>query len=137
MEQVLEFIENNFMIVAAWALTVAMLLWTEQRKAGKSVGTHEATRLINKEGAIVLDIRPKKEFSTGYITNAIHIPASDLDNHLTELEKYKQKPIIVVCNIGQTAGATSKKLKELGFENVVRLSGGMTEWKAQSLPVIK
>ena len=84
MEQVLEFINNNFMIVAAWALTLAMLLWTEQNKAGKSIGTHEATRLINKENAVVLDIRPKKEFSTGYITNAIHIPASDLDNHLTD-----------------------------------------------------
>ncbi len=137
MEQLLEFITNNFMLVAAWALTLAMLLWTEQNKAGKSVGTHEATRMINKENAIVLDIRPKKEFSTGHITSSIHIPVTELDKRLTELDKHKQKPIIVVCNIGQTAGAATKQLKAAGFENVVRLSGGMTEWKAQSLPVIK
>lgn len=137
MEQLLEFFTNNILLVAAWALTLAMLLWTEQQKAGKSVGTHEATRMINKDGAVILDIRPKKEFSTGHITNAIHIPVTDLDKHITELEKHKQKPMIVVCNLGQTAGAASKKLKAAGFENVVRLSGGMTEWKAQSLPIVK
>lgn len=137
MEQLLDFFTNNILLVAAWGLTLAMLLWTEQQKAGKSVGTHEATRMINKDNAVILDIRPKKEFSTGHITNAIHIPVTDLDNHITELEKHKQKPIIVVCNLGQTAGAASKKLKAAGFENVVRLSGGMTEWKAQSLPVVK
>jgi len=137
MEQLIDFATNNFLLVGAWVLTLVMLLWTEQNKAGKSVGTHEATRMINKENAVVLDIRPKKEYVTGHITNAIHIPASDIDNHMTELNKHKQKPIIVVCNLGQTAGAVSKKLKNVGFENVVRLSGGMTEWKSQSLPVIK
>lgn len=137
MEQLIDFATNNILLVAAWAMTIAMLLWTEQNKAGKSVDTHEATRLINKEDGVVLDIRPKKEFVTGHITNAVHIPASDIDNHLTELNKHKQKPLIVVCNMGQTAGAVSKKLKAAGFENVIRLSGGMTEWKAQSLPVIK
>ncbi len=100
MEQVLDFATNNFMLVAAWALTLAMLLWTEQMKAGKSVGTHEATRMINKENAVILDIRPKKEFVTGHITNAVHIPVTELDNRMTELEKHKQKPVIVVCNLG-------------------------------------
>ena len=137
MEQLLDFITNNMMLVAAWGLTLAMLLWTEQQKGGKSVGTHEATRLINKDSAVILDIRPKKEFSTGHITNALHIPITDLHNRMTELEKHKQKPIIVVCNLGQTAGSATKKLKAAGFENVVRLSGGMTEWKSQSLPIVK
>lgn len=137
MEQLLDFITNNTMLVAAWGLTLAMLLWTEKQKGGKSVGTHEATRMINKDSAVILDIRPKKEFSTGHITNALHIPITDLDNRMSELEKHKQKPIIVVCNLGQTAGAAGKKLKAAGFDNVVRLSGGMTEWKSQSLPVVK
>ena len=65
------------------------------------------------------------------------LPVTELDKRISELDKHKQKPVIVVCNLGQTAGAASKKLKAAGFENVVRLSGGMTEWKAQSLPVIK
>lgn len=137
MEQLIEFATNHILLIAAWVLTLVMLLWSEQRKAGKSVDTHEATRLINKENAVVLDIRPKKEFATGHITNAKHIPVAELDKRITELDKHKQKPIIVVCNMGQTAGMASKKLLGAGFTHVVRLSGGMTEWKAQSLPLIK
>lgn len=137
MEQLIEFLSNNILLVAAWIMTLATLIFTEQRKGGKAVSTHEATRMINKEGAVVLDIRPKKEYSTGHITDAIHIPVTELDNRMTEINKHKEKPVIVVCNLGQTAGAASKKLMAAGFSNVVKLSGGMTEWKAQSLPVLK
>lgn len=137
MEQVIEFIGNHPLMVVAWLLTLMMVLWNENRRAGKSVTPAIATQLINKEDALILDIRPKKEWVTGHITGARHIPVSDLDNRLDELGRFKEKPIIVVCNLGQTAGSASKKLMASGFNNVVRLSGGMTEWKAQNLPIIK
>lgn len=137
MDRLIEFVTQHFYLVAAWALTLAMLLWTESRKSGKSVSTAEATRLINKEDALVLDIRGKKEWETGRINGAIHIPLADLDRRLNELEKHKDKPVIVVCNMGQTAGAATKKLRTAGFTQAVRLSGGMTEWRGQNLPVVK
>jgi len=137
MEQVIEFIGNHVFLVAAWVLTLAMLLWNESRRAGKAVTPAIATQMINKEDAVILDIRPKKEWDTGRITGARHIPMAELDRRIDELNKYKEKPIIVVCNLGQTAGAATKKLKAAGFANVMRLSGGMTEWKGQSLPVVK
>lgn len=137
MEQVIEFIGNHVLLVAAWVLTLAMLLWNESRRAGKAVTPAIATQMINKEDAVILDIRPKKEWDTGRITGARHIPMAELDRRIDELNKYKEKPIIVVCNLGQTAGAATKKLKAAGFDNVMRLSGGMTEWKGQSLPVVK
>lgn len=137
MEQVIEFIGNHVLLVAAWVLTLAMLLWNESRRAGKAVTPAIATQMINKEDAVILDIRPKKEWDTGRITGARHIPMAELDRRIDELNKYKEKPIIVVCNLGQTAGAATKKLKAAGFANVMRLSGGMTEWKGQSLPVVK
>lgn len=137
MEQVIEFIGNHVLLVSAWLLTLVMLLWNENRKAGKAVTPAIATQLINKESALILDIRPKKEWETGHITGARHLPIAELDRRMDELNKFKEKPIIVVCNLGQTAGSASKKLQAGGFANVVRLSGGMTEWKAQSLPVVK
>lgn len=137
MEQVIEFIGNHVMLVAAWLLTLIMVLWNESRRAGKAVSPAIATQMINKEDAVVLDIRPKKEWVTGHITGARHIPMADLERRVDELSKYQTRPVIVVCNLGQTAGTASKMLKAHGFLNVVRLSGGMTEWKAQSLPVIK
>ncbi|WP_420599099.1 rhodanese-like domain-containing protein [Neptuniibacter sp.] len=137
MDQYIEFIGNHPFMVAAWVLTLAMFIFFERSKAGKAVTPAQATQLINKENAVVLDIRPKKEWSTGHITNAKHIPLADLEKRLDELSKYRQRPVIVVCNLGQAASTATRKLKAEGFENAVRLSGGMTEWKGQSLPIVK
>lgn len=137
MEKLIEFIANNPLLITAFLLSLGMLIWTESRKAGASVSTAEAVALINKQDAVVLDIRSKKEWETGSITDAKHIPLADLDKRMTELEKYKSKDIVVVCNMGQTSGTACKKLMALGFEKVVRLKGGITEWKAQSLPLVK
>ena len=78
MEQVIEFIGNHVLLVAAWVLTLAMLLWNESRRAGKAVTPAIATQMINKEDAVILDIRPKKEWDTGRITGARHIPMAEL-----------------------------------------------------------
>ncbi|WP_207060836.1 rhodanese-like domain-containing protein [Motiliproteus sp. SC1-56] len=137
MDQLLEFASNHWYLVLALLATLAMLIFTESRKGGKSLSTHDATRLINKEDAVVLDIRQKKEFQTGHIVSAINIPYADLDKRIGELNKHKSKPVIVVCNLGQTASGAVKKLNDAQFENVQRLRGGMTEWKAQNLPVVR
>lgn len=137
MEQLIEFIGNHVLLVSAFGLTVALLLFTEKQKGGKAVTPAEAVSLINKDGAVVLDIRTKKDWETGRITDALHIPYAELSKRSSELKKHQQKTVIVVCNLGQTAGAAVKLLKADGFENVIRLQGGMTEWKGQNLPVVK
>ncbi|MCV6588858.1 MAG: rhodanese-like domain-containing protein [Marinobacterium sp.] len=137
MEQLIEFIGNHVLLVSAFGITLALLLWTESLRGGKAVTPAEATLLVNKEDAVLLDIRNKKDWDTGHITNAIHIPFTDLKNRMGELNKHKSKPVVVVCNLGQTAGSAAKMLKADGFENVMRLRGGMTEWKGQNLPIVK
>ncbi|NRA21200.1 MAG: rhodanese-like domain-containing protein [Oceanospirillaceae bacterium] len=137
MEQLIDFVTNNYLLVLAFILALGMLLFSESKKSGASVTTTEAVQLINKQDAVLLDIRTKKEWENGTITNAIHIPLVDLDKRIDELNKYKSKDLIVICNMGQTAGTATKKLMAAGFEKVVRLKGGIAEWKAQSLPLVK
>lgn len=137
MDRLIEFVTQHYYLVAAWALTLVMLLWTESRKSGRSVTPAEATRLINKEGALVIDIRPKKEWDTGRITGALHMPLADLDRRIDEIKADKDKPLIVVCNLGQAAGTATRKLQAAGFTQAVRLKGGMTEWRGQNMPVVK
>lgn len=137
MERIFEFLGNHPLLVTAWLVTLTVLLWTEKRKSGRSVTCAEATRMINKESAILVDIRNKKEWDTGHIANSRHIPYADLERRITELDNFKDSPIIVVCNLGQTAGSAGKTLKKAGFTQVARLSGGITEWKAQHLPIVK
>lgn len=116
---------------------MGLLAFTEGQKGGKTVSIHDATRMINKEDAVVLDIRNKNDFKDGHILSSLNIPAGEIDKRISELEPHKEKPIIVVCNLGQTSGAVTKKLFAAEFMNVVKMKGGITEWRGQSLPIVK
>ncbi len=137
MEQFLEFGTNHILLVATLVGLFALLMLDGAQKAGPKVSTHEATRLINQEDAMVLDIRDKADFKDGHLVDSINIPSSLVNNQLSQLEKYKQTPVIVVCKSGQTASSTSKILKENGFDAVYRLSGGIMEWTNNNLPLVK
>ncbi|UTW47621.1 rhodanese-like domain-containing protein [Bacterioplanoides sp. SCSIO 12839] len=136
MDQLFEFIGNHWWLVGIWGAFLAALLWDNNQRAGQSLSTAQATQLINKEDAVVLDIRDKGEFGQGHLANAINIPYANLANRMTELSVHKEKPIILVCKTGQTVSMAGKMLREQGY-NAVRLSGGMMEWNAQNLPVVK
>ena len=135
MEQVIDFINNNWMLVSMWALFLMAFLWDNNQRSGATVSTSQATQMINKQDAVVLDIRDKKEFEAGHIASAINIPYSALTERMAEFESSKGHPIVLVCKSGQSVGMAGKTLKQKGFE-VFRLSGGMLEWTNQNLPVI-
>jgi len=137
MQNFIEFVQENWVLVVLWISAAGTLYYTETKKAGKSVNTIEATRMINRENALILDIRETQEFTKGHIAGAHNLPASVVEKKLSELDRYKTSPIVVVCKMGTSAGSVVKKLKSQGFEEVVRLAGGMAEWTAASLPVKK
>jgi rhodanese-related sulfurtransferase len=120
----------------ALAATLIMLALHESRKAGPALSINEAVQLINVEGGVFLDIRDAGDFARGHITDALHIPASSLADRYAELEKFRDKPIVVVCKMGQSAGPATKTLRAQGFDRAQKLSGGMMEWDAQKLPVV-
>ena len=103
---------------------LVLLLLHELRKGGKSLSTRELTALVNADQAVVLDIRPAKEFASGHIVDALNIPADKLNSRMTELEKYKGKTIILVDAMGQHSGTWGGVLKKAGF-NAAKLSGGI------------
>lgn len=136
MDRIIEFITNNWELVAIWTAFLAALLWDNNRRSGQGVSPTQATFMINKENALVLDIRDQKEFDSGHLSSAINIPYSKLASRLDELATHKERPIILVCKSGQTVGVAGKMLREKGF-NAMRLSGGMMEWSNQNLPVVR
>jgi rhodanese-related sulfurtransferase len=137
MAQWLEFISAHYVLVSIFSALLGALLILESRRGGQSVSTASATHLINKSDAVVVDIRSEKEFNQGHIVGAINIPFSDLKQRINELDVYRNNPIIVACAIGQHAGVVGAQLKQAGFNNVVRLSGGVNGWKAGGLPLVK
>ncbi|MBP5979453.1 MAG: rhodanese-like domain-containing protein [Halomonas sp.] len=137
-DQLLEFVQNHPLLVGAFLLVlVAWLIYETRSASTNAVTSTQATQLINREDAVVLDIRETKDFKAGHIAGARNIPQSNIDSRMSELNKVKNQPIIVVCKQGQSSGVVQTKLAKAGFERVFKLKGGMAQWQADSLPVVK
>lgn len=137
MEQLFEFIGNHPILVGAFMVILALFVRNELVRGGRAVTPQELVNLVNRDGAVVVDVRDKKEFSDGHIVGAINVPHTALAGRLAELEKYKERPLVLACKMGQHAGASGTVLRKAGFQNVSRLKGGVAEWRNQSLPVVK
>lgn len=130
------FVSEQWLLITLLAALIAIFIITEQRKAGKSLGTSELVRLMNNDQAVVVDVRSAAEFETGHIHGALNIPQQKLASRMAELEKYRDKTIVVADKIGQHSGGAGKALSSNGF-NVCRLNGGISEWQGSSLPLVK
>jgi rhodanese-related sulfurtransferase len=135
MEQLFEFMGNHWILVSVWFVFLMAFFWDNGQRSGQTVSTTQATQMINKQNALVLDIRDKKEFNEGHLADALNIPYGSLADRMSELESAKERPIILVCKSGQTVGIAGKTLKQKGYQ-VFRMSGGMMEWRNQNLPVV-
>ena len=97
----------------------------------------EATRLMNTGNALVLDVRANGEFSGGRIPKSKNIPLAEIDKRIDEINKFKDKPVILACATSSRSGAAARLLKQRGFTDVYLLAGGFAAWQQASLPVEK
>lgn len=137
MEKLLEFVTNHYILVSIAAALLAALAFLETRRGGKKISAQAAISLLNRDEAVVVDIREKKEFSEGHIVGSLHIPLNSLKDRLNELKKHEGKQIIVADKMGQHSASAVKQLNAEGYTNVARLAGGISEWKGSNLPLKK
>ena len=133
MEHFLEFIKDNLPWFGLAVFSGGMLLWQtwQARGGGAGVSPMQATLMINREDAVVVDVRESAEFVGG------HIPLPQLDQRLPELEKFKGRSIIVNCASGNRSSSACGRLRRAGFEKVFNLSGGIAAWDQAGLPITK
>ncbi len=138
-ERMMEFAGNHPGLMLAFFALQGMLMWTvfQGGGGGRRLSPSDATRLINHEDAVIVDVRPDAEFGQGHILNAVHIPEAKLSDQLGKLRKYKQRPIITTCRTGQLSMRASNVLRKNGFENVYNLAGGLAAWEGANLPLTK
>ena len=140
MPQAIEFFRNHPVLVMAFIGIVAGLAWTFLAGRSKGVarlGPVQVTQLINADDAVVLDVRGDGDFRQGHIINAINVPESQLASKATDLDKYKSRAVITICRNGQISAKAAATLKQLGFEQVHTLAGGLLAWEGASLPLSK
>jgi rhodanese-related sulfurtransferase len=134
-----DFVRNNLLLIAIALVSGGMLLWPYVRRTtgGPWVSPPEATHLINREDALVLDVREPAEYAAGHVLGAKNLPLARLAADTSELAKRKDKPLIVYCDGSERSGKAAALLRRQGFARVANLSGGLGGWQQAGLPVEK
>ena len=136
---VVDFLRQNFLLVAVALASGGMLVWPYLRRAtgGPWVTPAQATHLINREDASVIDVRETAEYGAGHVLGARNLPLARVAAAGADLAKRKAKPVIVYCATGDRCAKAAAALRKQGFERVFNLAGGMKAWQEAGLPVEK
>jgi len=139
MQQLIEFSSNHALLVLAFIAVLGMLIYTEYLRFFSGIpnlSPYAATQLLNDNEAVFVDVREEKEFKAGHIKGARNIPVNQLDKHLHEIEKYKEKDVVVYCESGMRASRVTGKLKKQGFTKLSSIAGGLAGWEKANLPLV-
>ena len=133
-----EFIGNHPGLFAAFGAVVGMLAFITFQSSGvRKLSPAEATGKMNRDDAVVLDVRSEAEFQAGHVVGAINIPLTQIQSSLSRIQKHREKPLITICATGQRSGTACKQLKQAGFADVYSVTGGIGAWESASLPLTR
>ncbi len=135
----MEFIQQNIILAAAAVVSGGLLIFMSLRRpdAKHAVNATQATMLINREDAAIIDVREPFEYVEGHLPESRNIPMDQLEQRLGDLERRKEAPVILVCQTGARSMDACKKLEGLGFTRVHNLDGGVAAWRTAGLPLRK
>jgi rhodanese-related sulfurtransferase len=132
-----KFIIDNIWLVGVALISGGALLMPILQRRGEKVSLLQATQLINQGKSLIVDVRDTAEFAAGHIRDSKNIPLDELPKRIGELDKFKSKNVIVLCQSGVRSSKAVTQLKKAGFNEVVSLNGGLAAWMAQGLPIAK
>ena len=138
MKQLVEFTSENTVLVVLLMISFFVLIFSELRRKASgmvAVDPTAAVALINNDG-LVIDLRNQEAYARGHIVNAKHIPLDELDANKDKIEKFKNKPIVAVCDAGMTSTRAVASLRNSGFVSAYGLKGGMNAWTQAGMPVV-
>jgi len=128
----------NLVLIAVALISGGMLLWPSLRRGGRGgVSAGEATQLINRSNAAVLDLRSADAFANGHLPSARNLPFPELEAKIGQFVKNKNNPLLLVCQTGQQSHKAQRIVKDAGFAEVHVLDGGVDAWHKAGMPVVK
>jgi rhodanese-related sulfurtransferase len=139
--QLTEFATNNALLVVAFFALIAIIIFNEVKNLGQKftkLSPGAAVQLMNNNDDVVfLDVRESGETANGKITKSIQIPVGSVKERIAEIEKYKDKPVVVYCKTGTRSSVACNALTKNGFSNVYNLTGGIMSWQEAHMPIGK
>lgn len=140
MKQYIDFVLHHpYLFVALLGILVALVAGELRRRllGPTELSPIAATQLLNHEDAVLLDVRETAEYKEGVLPGSLQIPLASLKDKIATLEKYRDRPIIVVCRSGHRSAVAVRQLKQQGYPTVYNLGGGLQAWRNANLPVSK
>ena len=132
----MEFLELNWHWAALAAASGGMLLFLSLKgKNPAELSPIEATLKINREDAVVIDVRTSDEFVRGHIPNARNVPLGDLDKRSAEFAG--SKPVILCCATGARSSGALASLRKAGVQDAFTLTGGIQAWDRAGQPLTR
>lgn len=138
--ELIEFLGRHPILSLALAGITLALVFTEVARlfrGYKVVQPAGLTALVNRDNALVVDLRPIGDFEKGHIPGSKNVQMSQFDPEAKQLAAAKALPVVLVCKAGQTSGDAAKRLHKAGFERVYVLDGGIGGWQQAGLPLAK
>ncbi len=130
---------NPVLSLALVGLTVAVIVneILALLSGVRRIGPAQLTALVNRDNALVVDLRAISDFEKGHIAGAKNVQMSQFDPENKSLAPAKALPVVLVCQAGQTAQTAAKRLRKAGFAQVAVLEGGIQAWQSADLPLVK
>lgn len=141
MSSFLEFVVRHWVLVGLFAAAFVWLIIEESRHQSANGGARQSPEavvmMMNHDNAVTVDLRDPNAFSSGHVAGSINVPFAQIEQNINKLVKYKQSPLVLVCNMGQHSAQAVAKLKKEGFEKIFILAGGLNAWKKANLPLMQ
>lgn len=136
----IEFARSHWLLSLAVLVVLAALAVNEiiiRMRGLSKISTQELVNLVNREHALVLDLRTAEEFKAGHIAGAKQVDPGKLATRIESLLKNKTDPVILVCTQGQKSLSHAQQVEKLGYKRVYYLAQGMAAWRQDNLPLVK
>lgn len=140
MERLIEFIGNHLFLVSLFVAILLLLVWNifaGSLSAVPQLAPAEATLLMNRENAVLVDVRDAEAFATGHILHAVNIPEAELESRRKELERHKGRPVIACSESGPLSLRAAASLRGAGIERIYCVKGGLAAWRSAGLPITR
>lgn len=129
---------TNLVLIAIVLISGGLLLWpTISRRGRGGLSAAEATQLINRRNAAVIDLRSSADFAKGHLPAARQLEFAELQAKVAQLVKNKNNPVLLVCQTGQQSNKAARIVQDAGYAEVHVLEGGVDAWQKAGMPVVK
>ncbi|MDB6096685.1 MAG: Rhodanese-related sulfurtransferase [Francisellaceae bacterium] len=140
MAEFINFVSQHWLLSSVFFILLFVFLINEARTQTNDdtkINPSQLVQLMNRQNAVIIDIRGASHFNEGHILGALNIPIEELSSKQPLIkQKYNNKPLVLVCALGQSVIKAQKDLKVAGITSQY-LEGGIAGWRSANLPLTK